>query len=289
MTRAELEPLRLQAAHVAGLMRLPFRRRAWRGVQGNWQGTGTGSSLDFQDHRPYAPGDDPRYINWQAYARTGHFTMKLYREEVSPALDLAVDLSASMFVDEEKAARCAELVYWAVENAMQAGASIRCFAVRGSAVEPLSLESIEGDEWAQASANPQPAALESIPWRHGSLRVVISDLLWPGEIQPVFQALDEQGGSGTIFAPYSPAEAEPDWAGNLQMLDCESEEVRVQRLDAGALSRYRAAYLRHFDLWQQQALRYHVPLARIRSDVDLAEALRSQVGETGAVEWAHGV
>ncbi|MFN9663179.1 MAG: DUF58 domain-containing protein, partial [Akkermansiaceae bacterium] len=26
--------------------------------------------MDFQDHRSYSPGDDPRHINWQAYART---------------------------------------------------------------------------------------------------------------------------------------------------------------------------------------------------------------------------
>ncbi|MEJ6642028.1 MAG: DUF58 domain-containing protein [Akkermansiaceae bacterium] len=39
-----------------------------------------GSALYFQDHRAYSPGDDPRHINWQAYARTGQYTMKLYRE-----------------------------------------------------------------------------------------------------------------------------------------------------------------------------------------------------------------
>ena len=49
-----------------------------------FSGSGTGSSLDFQDHRAYSPGDDPRHINWQAYARTGSYTMKLFREEVRP-------------------------------------------------------------------------------------------------------------------------------------------------------------------------------------------------------------
>src|SRR4051794_41560909 len=140
MTRAELEPLRLQATHVAGLMRLPFRRRAWRGTQGNWQGTGTGSSLDFQDHRPYSPGDDPRYINWQAYARTGHYTMKLYRQEVSPAVDLVIDRSKSMFVDDEKAVRSAELLYWAIESSIRSGASLRCFAVSDGQPEPIALD-----------------------------------------------------------------------------------------------------------------------------------------------------
>src|SRR3954470_19074235 len=120
MNTEQLEALHVRARHVAALMRLPFRRRAWRGMQGNWQGAGTGSSLDFQDHRPYVAGDDPRYINWQAYARTGSYTMKLYRQEVSPAVDVAVDVSASMFVDDAKGARMAELLYWVVESALEA-------------------------------------------------------------------------------------------------------------------------------------------------------------------------
>ena len=30
-----------------------------------------GGSAEFQEHRPYAPGDDPRRIDWLAFARTG--------------------------------------------------------------------------------------------------------------------------------------------------------------------------------------------------------------------------
>src|SRR5882724_4802165 len=87
----------LREAHLAAeRCRLPFGRRAWRGGQGNWLGAGVGSSIDFQDHRAYMPGDDPRYIHWAAYARTGQLTMKLYRAEVSPLVDVAVDVSASM-------------------------------------------------------------------------------------------------------------------------------------------------------------------------------------------------
>src|ERR1700733_11860114 len=86
-------------------LRLPFRSRTWRGHSGNWLGAGIGSSIDFQDHRPYLPGDDPRYIDWQAYARTGNYTMKLYREEVSPLVDLVLDVTPSMFFEERKGLR----------------------------------------------------------------------------------------------------------------------------------------------------------------------------------------
>src|SRR6266550_2343084 len=118
--RSEIQR-RMQAA--AEHLRLPLRSRIWRGQSGNWLGAGVGSSIDFQDHRPYLPGDDPRYIDWQAYARTGNYTMKLYREEVSPLVDLVLDVSGSMFVSQHKAARTLELFYFCIESARQAGAS----------------------------------------------------------------------------------------------------------------------------------------------------------------------
>src|SRR5476651_524077 len=94
-----------EVARITEQVCLPFRSRAWRGSAGAWQGRGQGSSIDFQDHRAYAPGDDPRHLDWAAYARTNNYTMKLFREEVSPRLDLALDVSQSMAFTPEKEAR----------------------------------------------------------------------------------------------------------------------------------------------------------------------------------------
>src|SRR5438093_3575452 len=133
---------RMQA--VTQRLRLPFRAKTWRGYAGNWLGVSIGSSIDFQDHRPYMPGDDPRYIDWQAYARTGHYTMKLYREEVSPIVDVVIDFSESMFVTGAKTARSLELFYFAVESALQSSASLRCYVLTGGFASVLPLESVLG-------------------------------------------------------------------------------------------------------------------------------------------------
>ncbi|MCU0782165.1 MAG: DUF58 domain-containing protein, partial [Akkermansiaceae bacterium] len=119
--RAMLEDAARQAAACAARLRLPLRARVWQGAAGELAGSGTGASMDFQDHRPYFPGDDPRHINWQAYARTGNYTMKLYREEVRPAVDLLLDVSASMFLTPDKARRTAALLHLAFECALRAG------------------------------------------------------------------------------------------------------------------------------------------------------------------------
>ena len=72
-------------------------------------GAGTGSSLEFQDYRPYAPGDDLRHVDWAAYARSEVLAVRLYREEVAPRIDLVLDISRSMAVTEQKLRAYGEL------------------------------------------------------------------------------------------------------------------------------------------------------------------------------------
>lgn len=55
-----------------------------------------GGSLEFSQHREYAPGDDPRYVDWKAFARTGRLQLKQFEDETNLVLYLVVDVSASM-------------------------------------------------------------------------------------------------------------------------------------------------------------------------------------------------
>src|SRR5205814_124416 len=55
-----------------------------------------GSSVEFADFRDYAPGDDFRRIDWNAYARLERLFMRLYRAEENLSLSILVDASASM-------------------------------------------------------------------------------------------------------------------------------------------------------------------------------------------------
>ena len=63
---------------------------------GSTLGARAGSSLEFRDYRGYEPGDDLRHVDWNAYARTDQLSVKLFREEVSPHLDVLIDGSRSM-------------------------------------------------------------------------------------------------------------------------------------------------------------------------------------------------
>lgn len=285
---------RQQAQAAAAVFRLPLRDTQWRGLHGQFAGQGAGSSLDFQDHRPYFPGDDPRHINWQAFARSGNYTMKLYRREVSPRVDLLVDVSASMFFDSAKAALARETALFCVESALRLGASPRVYFLTGAEARPVAAEALLAGEWAPeqdapaaktpAAARPRGPALARAPLRHGSLRVLVSDLLFPAgrdDLRP----LAEGAGRGIVFAPWCAAEAAPDWDGNLLFEDVESLATERRRVTGALLARYKDAYARHFDSWLDAARRHGVRLARLSaSAAGLTGALRDGALPARAVE-----
>src|SRR5690606_7147770 len=52
-------------------LRRMLRPRVASGGSGDRVGAARGGSAEFREHRAYAPGDDPRRIDWLAFARTG--------------------------------------------------------------------------------------------------------------------------------------------------------------------------------------------------------------------------
>lgn len=55
-----------------------------------------GYGLDYDESRPYYPGDELRFMNWRATARSGEPQMKVFREERRPAVFIVVDRRQSM-------------------------------------------------------------------------------------------------------------------------------------------------------------------------------------------------
>ena len=282
--------LHARARAWAGVMRLPFRQQRWRGQSGEQMGTGTGSSLDFQDHRAYFPGDDPRQINWQAYARTGNYSMKLYREEVRPLVDLVFDVSNSMFAYPEKEQRALELFAYVVEASLQSGATLRCFLVRGQNHRHIDNDAILSARWPQElenlPADDAAPALHHLPLRAGAMRVFISDLLFPADPDPLLLPLSARSGRGLVFAPFAAAEADPNWDGNYDFIDAETTLAHEHRIDSALLQRYADAYRRHFTLWKSIAQKHGIALARISAAADFQKALQAEALSVGAVEMS---
>ena len=65
---------------LTGLHRSPFR----------------GFSVEFTEHRPYQPGDEPRYLDWKILARANRLFVKQFEQETNLRAMLLVDASRSM-------------------------------------------------------------------------------------------------------------------------------------------------------------------------------------------------
>jgi len=81
-----------------------------------------GRGMEFDESRPYAPGDDARYLDWRVTARTSRPHTKLFREERERPVLLAVDYRATMrFATQGSfktvvAARLAAVLAWRAEQ-----------------------------------------------------------------------------------------------------------------------------------------------------------------------------
>lgn len=65
-------------------------------LAGAYRSTFHGTGLEFQEVRPYQPGDDVRAIDWNVTARTGEAFIKKYAEERELTVHLLVDTSSTM-------------------------------------------------------------------------------------------------------------------------------------------------------------------------------------------------
>lgn len=264
---------RTLGAECAARFQLNLRGGAWQA--GQLLSAGAGVSLDFKDHRSYMPGDDPRHINWQAYARTGHATMKVFHQETAPLLDLYLDRSPSMFYPEKKARRTLELLAFSWENARRTGGGARLFLR-------------DGREWVlERSGEPAPgswdfpepgvareglfAGMVRAARRPGSVRIWISDFLEPGFEESLWSALGP--GPVLFLVPFASEERAPAWQGWVELIDCETGRWKVRQADPGLHQRYRAHYERHFEMLREASLRKRYGWLRIPVETPLTTAL----------------
>src|ERR1039458_2226757 len=119
------------------------------GYTGSRSGRRAGSSIDFQDYREYQPGDDLRFIDWGIYARTDRLTVKLFREEVTPHLDLILDGSRSMnLADTAKAIAVAQLAALLVTSAANAQCTHAVW-LSGEGFQRLANDTLTPSAWDQ--------------------------------------------------------------------------------------------------------------------------------------------
>ena len=102
--------------------------RSIAGISGLHLSKMRGRGIDFEEFRPYQPGDDIRLIDWRVTARTSRPFTKVFREERERPVIIAVDQTRNMYFGSQIAfksviaAQAAGVLCWlAIDNGDRVG------------------------------------------------------------------------------------------------------------------------------------------------------------------------
>ncbi len=264
-----------ETARLAELYRLALLHQRRRGPAGELLGSGTGSSLEFQDRRSYAPGDDVRHLDWRALARTDTLYVRQYREEILPRVDLLIDGSGSMAVEDEKAQLTVDLAELLAGAAVAGGFQV-AVVVLGDRPDRLEADRLRAAGIAFEARSPLTASLREAGalLRPGSLRVLVSDFLSPHAPQDLVRGLARSSGGLGLLQVLGRADLEPPQDAALRLTDAESGEALDLMLDGRARTRYLERLEKLVAGLRSECLRAGASFVQLDAGVPLAEHCR---------------
>jgi len=253
-----------------------------------WTGTRTGrragSSIDFQDYREYQPGDDLRFIDWGIYARTDRLTVKLYREEVIPHLDLILDGSRSMNLEgTAKAIATAKLSALLATAAANAQCT-QAVWLSGEGFQRLANDTLTPSAWDKLELGSQRTLDQSFDilspkLRRLGVRVLISDLLWPGEPLQLLRRLRDGAAALFVIQLLGRDDATPPEHGNLRVVDSETGEESEIYIDSSIAKQYGDNLAQLQQSWADACRQSGAHMTTL-----IAEDLENSLGELEAMQ-----
>jgi uncharacterized protein (DUF58 family) len=250
-----------------------------------------GASIEFSEHKEYAPGDDIRRIDWKAVGRVDRYYIKRFEDETEMRTFLLVDSSASMGYGRKGVTKLAYASYLAAALAYmlaQQGdpAGLMLFdektrqylppRTRGGHIRDLlvALEAV----YAAGRTEPGRAVAEigEIAERR-SLIVVFSDLLdAPADLADRLRQVRSRGNDVVLFHLMDPDEVELPFDEVTDFEGMEPDDARrllVDPRDLAASFGRESAALR--ERWRQICLDARVEYRFATTAEPPAEVLRA--------------
>lgn len=292
--RSELASKLLDPKFVRELevLRRRLEVRARSGASGEHAARRRGGSAEFQEHRPYSPGDDLRRIDWAAYARTDEPVLKLFRAEEDVIVRLVVDASASLDFGTpskfEAATRLAAAFgYMALASSERAqvvaageGIVREETPVRGRNGLLALLRSL-------ATMTPRGGtdlsrALETIvrKSKRPGMLLVVSDFFDSGPLTTALGRVVAAGHDVSLVQIVAPEEIEPAYDGDWALEDAETGAIVEVTMDATALEAYALRFAGLCEELRQVARRHRATYVRARTDEPLEGVVRRIVSRS---------
>lgn len=279
--RHDPEVLQALNRYQMGLPRAPLA-----GQSGELLGRGTGSSVEFQEYREYLPGDDIRHVDWSAYARSDTLMVRLYRNEISPRTEIYLDATRSMTTGDgpkERVARQTAALF--LQLAARLGGRPSTYLLnderplRGQSLAVLdSLSTVPFDG---VSTIPDLLMAGQLPLKPQSVRIVISDFLFPHDPEVMIRRLAAGAGVLWVIQVLSAWEADPTEMGGRRLMDIESSVQTDLLVNRRAIAGYKERLARLQAGLVRECRRCHAPFAVLIADQGFPTLCRNELSAAG--------
>lgn len=258
------------------------------GAEGNRKSRSKGSSVEFSDYREYAPGDDFRRIDWNAYGRFDKLFLKLFTEEREAVVNIFLDTSKSMDWGEPNksiASRrlAAALGFISLSNYDRltiASISNRPENIRMSLKGKNSFKDVLRflENVSYESPTDIFAALKGLNINAArGISILISDLFTPGIVKEIIDYLQYRKQDVYICHILAPQEIEPEVGASVRLVDAETGEVMDVTAGPQLLKTYKKVFAGFVSGIEETCFRRGVRYVRVDTSIPVEEMVRKVV------------
>jgi uncharacterized protein (DUF58 family) len=254
-------------------------------IKAERRSTRRGVSVEFADYRNYTPGDDFRYIDWNAFARLDELLLKLYEEREDLHIYFLVDASQSMTYGELPkliyAKRvAAALAYIGLSNLDRIGIT----AFNTTDINRLPTERGKGKIFTVLNFLDQINGTGETDMEHAfrnfvhmtkrrGLVVVISDLFDPKGFTAGLNMLKFQKHDLFVIHIIDEKEAEPNLLGDYHLVDVETDQLRPVTINENHIKRYKALFNKYCDDLDRYCTQREISLVRTMTKAPFEELI----------------
>jgi len=268
-------------------------------IKGERRSSHRGNSVEFADYRNYTAGDDLRRLDWNIYARLEKPFIKLLEEEEDLAVYVLIDGSRSMDWgegEEHKFNYALKLAAGIGSIALSSGDLLSVGFLQGGHVTSefgpsrgqyalprlfRFLESLKADQQTDLNASLRDY---SIAPRRAGLVVLISDLFAVDGYESGLRQLLSRGHEAALIHVLAPDEVNPPLAGDLQLVDIETNAEQDVSVDGGLRNLYRARVQAWIQSTQADCRKHGIRYLDLVTSQPWEQALLLEMRRTGMVK-----
>lgn len=276
--RKRLERLRVR------LQKLPSgKKRADR------RSRNRGESIEFSGHRPYSPGDDLRYLDWNVYARQRELFVKEFTARASARVRILMDLSPSMDYGSPSRFHFVKQLTAALSFLVLSGTDSLSVYGLGEEFIPIGtdlqgtgsfhklIDQLEAIRPRGTDPLSQALKLRKIKGSTGDVCFVLSDFYDRESLPFLLRGLGRASPELYGLQVMTPRELDPELEGPRRLRDMESGATKWVRTGEKAMNRYvrsLQSFLHHI---RSLFFRYGSGYLPLTTDTSLEEAVLSLV------------